>query len=165
MLGGAGGSFDGDGAEGGGTAFGEKNAVDSGGFGGAENGSKVLRIFNAVEGEDKAGFRSCDEVFGGEEFALTNDGYDALVAGGSGDAGEGIAGFGTDGNFGGAAEVDDGLEPSVVAFLRNADMVEAAGAGAEGLFDGVQAVDNFHLLKSNVAGRRNRTDNGGVTSR
>jgi hypothetical protein len=44
-------------------------------------------------------------------------------------------------------------------------MVEAAGAGAEGLFDGVQAVDNFHLLKSNVAGRRNRTDNGGVTSR
>ena len=155
MLGGAGGGFDGDGAEGGGTAFGKEDAVDSGSFGGAEDGSEVLGVFDAVEGEDEAGFRTFEDVFGGEEFALTNDGDDALVAGGSGDAGEGVAGFGSDRDFGGAAEVDDGLEALVVTFLRDADMVEAAGAGAEGLFDGVQAVDNFHLLKSNVAEGRN----------
>ena len=42
-----------------------------------------------------------------------------------------------------------------MAFLRNAYVVEAAGTGAEGLFDRVKAIDNFHLLKSNVAERRN----------
>jgi hypothetical protein len=90
------------------------------------------------------------------------------VAGGSGDAGEGIAGFGADRDFSGTAEVDDGRESLVVAgmsFLSHGDVVEAAGSGAKGLFDGVEAVDNFHLLKSNVAGGRIPTDNGGVSRR
>jgi hypothetical protein len=34
-------------------------------------------------------------------------------------------------------------------------MVKTAGTGAEGLLDRVQAVDNFHLTKSNVAEGRN----------
>jgi hypothetical protein len=165
MLGGAGRGLDGDGAEGGGTALGEEDAVDSGSFGGAEDGSEVLRIFNAVEGQDEAGFRAFEKVFGGEEFSLTNDGHDTLVAGGSGYACEGIAGLSAERDFGGAAEFDDGLEPLVVSFLRNAYVVEAAGTGSERFFDRVEAVDNFHLLKSNVAEGRKRTDNGGVTSR
>jgi hypothetical protein len=155
MLGGTGRGFDGDGAKGGGAAFGEEDAVDSRSFGGAEDGAEVLGIFDTVEGQDEAGFRAFEEVLGGEEFAFTNDGDDALVAGGSGDAGEGVAGFGSDRDFGGAAEVDDGLEALVVSFLRDADMVKTAGTGAEGLLDRVQAVDNFHLTKSNVAEGRN----------
>jgi hypothetical protein len=155
MLRGTGGGFDGDRAEGGGTALGEEDTIDSGSFGGTEDGSEVLGIFNAVEGEHEAGFRAFEDVLRGEEFALANDGDDALVAGSAGDAGEGVAGFGTDRDFGGAAEVDDGLEALVVAFLRNAYVVEAAGTGAEGLFDRVKAIDSFHLLKSNVAERGN----------
>jgi hypothetical protein len=66
MLGRAGGGFDGDGTEGSGTALGEEDAVDPGSFGGAKDGTEVLRIFNAVESEEEAGFRSFEEVFCGQ---------------------------------------------------------------------------------------------------
>lgn len=54
VLGGSGGGFDGDGAERGGAAFGDDDAVDSGGVGRAEERAEVLGVFDAVEGEEQA---------------------------------------------------------------------------------------------------------------
>ena len=55
VFGCAGAGFDGYRAEGGGAALGEDDAVDSGAVGYAQKGAEVLRVFNAVEGEEKAG--------------------------------------------------------------------------------------------------------------
>ena len=63
MLGSPSGRFDGDGAEGGRTAFGEQDAVDTGGFRSAEERAEVLGVFDAVESEDEAGLRSLEEIF------------------------------------------------------------------------------------------------------
>jgi hypothetical protein len=54
MLGSAGAGFDGDGAERGGAALGEDDAVYAGAVGYAEQSAKVLRVFDAVEGEEQA---------------------------------------------------------------------------------------------------------------
>ncbi len=55
VLGCAGAGFDGGGTEGSGAALGEEDAIDSGAIGHAEQSAEVLRIFDAVEGEDEAG--------------------------------------------------------------------------------------------------------------
>jgi hypothetical protein len=148
VLGCSGRSLDGGGAEGGGTAFGGQDAVDAGGFGGAEEGAKVLRVFDAIEGEDQAGFCSGEEVFDFEEFAFAREGDDALVGGGAGEAGEGFAGLGAEFDAGGTAEIGNGGEAGVVtsaeAFLGDADVIETARAGSEGLFDRMEAVEYIH---------------------
>ena len=53
VLGRAGAGFDGGGAEGSGAAFGEEDAVDAGAIGHAKKRAEILRIFNAIEGEDE----------------------------------------------------------------------------------------------------------------
>ncbi len=57
MLGRAGAGFDGRGAEGSGTALGEEDAVDTGAIGNAKKSAEVLRVFDAVKGEDEASGR------------------------------------------------------------------------------------------------------------
>jgi len=148
VFGGSGGGLNGCGAERRGTALGGQDAVDAGGFGGAEEGAEVLRIFDAVEGEDQAGFCSGEEVFDFEEFAFAHEGDNALVGGGTGEAGEGFAGLGADFDPGGTAKIGNGSEAGVVtsaeAFLGDADVIETASAGPEGLFDRMEAVENIH---------------------
>ncbi len=147
VLGGSGGGL-GDGAgDGGGAALGEDDAVDTGSVGGAEESAEVVGVFDAVEGEEEAvlavGFGS-EEVFDGEELALADDGEDALVGVGAGEAGELVAGLDGDADFGGAAELDEAFEAFVAALAGYADVIELAGAGADGLLDWVEAVENFH---------------------
>ena len=85
-----------------------------------------------------------EKVFNGEEFALADDGEDALVGIGAGEAGELVAGLDGDADVGGAAKFDDAFETFVATFAGYADVVELAGTGADGLLDGMEAVQNFH---------------------
>jgi len=62
----------------------------------------------------------------------------------AGEAGELVAGFEGDADFALAGEFNKGVEAAVVAVTRYGDVFELAGAGANGLFDGMQAVQNFH---------------------
>jgi hypothetical protein len=83
VLGGAGGGLGGDGAERGGAALGEEDAVDAGAVGGAEESAEIVGVFYAVECEKKAeagwACGGVEEIFEGEEFAFADEGYDALV--------------------------------------------------------------------------------------
>jgi hypothetical protein len=108
-----------------------------------------LGVFDAVKGEDKARLGADEDVFQGEELAFADDGYDSLVGSGLGHAGEGVPRFEAGFDAGFVAKVDELGEAMVllagtVAFARDAHIIEAAGPGAEGLFDGVQAVKVFH---------------------
>lgn len=148
VFGGSGRCLDRGGAERGGAAFGEEDAIDAGGFGSAKKSAKVLRVFHAVESEDKAGGRTGEEVFDFEERALADEGDDSLVSGGAGETGEGFAGLGAEFDASGTAELGYGREAGVVAsaeaLLGDADVVEAAAAGSKGLLDGMEAVQNIH---------------------
>ena len=150
MFGCPGRGFDGHGAEGGGAAFGEEDAIDAGGFGGAEQSAEVLRVLDAVEGEKQAGRGTFEEILDVEELAFADDGDHPLVIGSAGHAGEGLARL--DAGFDSflAAESGDAGYALVVAvpeaFGGDADVVEAARAGAQGFLDGMQAEENFHLL-------------------
>ncbi len=152
VLGGTGGGFGGDGREGSGATLGEEDAVDTGTVGGAEESAEVVGVFDAVEREKEAAGGAgggVEKVFQGEEFALTEEGDDALVGVGFAVAGELVAGFGADADAFGAAEFEDRVHARVAAGLAlagDADVVEGSSAGAEGLFDGVQAVQNFHAF-------------------
>ena len=55
VLGGSGRRLDGDGTERGRAALGEQDAVDAGGFGSAEKRAEVLRVFDAIESQDRRG--------------------------------------------------------------------------------------------------------------
>ena len=156
VFGGSGGGFDSDGAEGCGAALGDEDAVDSGGIGGAEERAEVLRVFDAVEREDQAGSGTGEEVFEVEEFAGADDGDDALMGRGMGEAGELFAGLEAETDVVLAAGVDDALEPLVVTLAGDADVVEFAAAGAQSLLDGMQAVQNLHASSINCRGKRSR---------
>jgi len=87
--------------------------------------------------------RGVEEVFEGEELALAEEGDDALVGVGFDVAGELVARLGGDADVGLTAEVEDGLETRVAAGFAlacDADVVDLANAGADGLLDGVEAV-------------------------
>ena len=146
----------GDGAQGGGTAFGEDDAVYSGAVGYAKEGAEVLGVFYAVKGEDETGKARAgggravarggrvEEVFDGEEFLGADYGDYALVRGSSGELCELLAGFLADADAFLAALGENLLDTGVVALAGDEDMVEAAAAGAQGFFDGVEAVEDFH---------------------
>jgi hypothetical protein len=136
------------GGDGGGAAFGEDDSVDACAVGGAEEGAEVVGIFDAVEGEEEAVLAVLfggEEVFDSEEFAFADDGEDALVGVGPGEAGELVAGFEGDADAGGAAELDEAFEAFVATLAGDADVIELAGAGADGLLDWMETVKNFHL--------------------
>ena len=85
VLGGAGGGL-GDGRrDGGGAALGQEDAVDAGAVGGAEQRAEVVRVFNAVEGEEEAvaagslARAAGEQVFEVEEGALADEGDGSLV--------------------------------------------------------------------------------------
>ena len=72
---------------------------------------------------------------------------------GAGEAGELVAGFDGDADFGCAAELDEAFEAVVAALAGYADVIELAGAGADGLLDWVEAVENFHWLSLPAEGQ------------
>ncbi len=160
MLGGAGRGFDGDGAQRSGAAFGEEDAIDTGALGRAQKRAEVLRIFHPVERQHEAGrgllagrrFRCCEQIFQSEEVALAHDGDDTLMGRGLGDSGKSLAGLGTDRDGGFPAQGSDGGEtrilPTTETLGGDTDMVEAAGPGAQSLFDRVKAVQNLHRCPS-----------------
>ena len=79
VLGCAGAGLYGHGAEGRGAALGEDDAVDAGAVGYAEESAEILRVFDAVEGEEEAGcvglqWIGGEEVFDGEEFLGADEG-------------------------------------------------------------------------------------------
>jgi hypothetical protein len=106
-----------------------------------------MGVFDAVEGEEEAAAAvgsGGEEVFEGEEGALAEVGYDALVGLGLGGAVELVAGFDRDADTGGAGEGGEALELGVATLPGDGDAVDAAGAGANGFFDRVKPVENFH---------------------
>ena len=85
MLGCAGAGLNGGGAEGSGAALGEDDAVDTGAIGHAEQSTKILRIFNAVEGEEQTRGNGLpgsgvEEIFEGEKFLRTDERNDSLMS-------------------------------------------------------------------------------------
>jgi hypothetical protein len=149
VLGGAGAGFDGNGAEGSGTAFGEDDAVDAGSVGNAEESAEVLRIFNAVKGKNQApgaglGEVGGEEVFNGEELLGADQGDNALVRGSFGEEGELLAGLDARADTGVAAKCNHMIEAGIVAFACQQDVVETAAAGLERFLHGMHSVQNFH---------------------
>ena len=146
MLAGASAGFGDDAGDGGGTALGEEDAVDTGTIRGPEKGTEVVGVFDAVEGEEEAAVEAWfggEEIFDGEELALAEGGDGTLVGVSFGDAGElrFIRERTTD--VVGAAQFDEVVEANG-AVAGDEDVFEAASAGADGLLDGVEAVENFH---------------------
>lgn len=142
---GSGGGFDGDGAERRRAALGQDEAVDTGAVGRAQERAEVLGVFDPVECEQERGARGggCGEdIFQSEEFALADDGDDALVAGSFGHARELVTIFKSHANAVRAAEIDDALQllggAMFLALSADADMIETAIAGPQGFFYRVQ---------------------------
>jgi len=130
-----------------GAAFGEDDAVDSGSVGGAEESAEIVRVFDAIEGEEEAMlavFFGGEEIFDGEEFALADYGEDALVGIGAGEAGELVAGLDGDADASGAAELGNAFELLVSTFAGDGDVIELAGTRADRLLNRMEAVQNFH---------------------
>jgi hypothetical protein len=118
VLGGSGGGLGDHCGDGGGAALGEEDAVDAGAVGGAEEGAKVMRVFDAVEGEEKAvAVRwRCQKVLNSKELAVAEEGDDALVHVSFGETGELVAGLEGDADVGGAGEGGKLFELAVGAF-------------------------------------------------
>ena len=147
VFGCSGAGFDGDGAERGGAAFGEDDAIDACAVGYAEKSAEVLRVFYAVECEEQAMGavrRGRVEVFNGEEFLGADHGDYALMGGGFGQLGELVARLLTDADAGLAEGGDQLFEAKIVALAGYKDVVKAAAAGFEGFFDRMHAVEDFH---------------------
>ncbi len=150
MLGGACAGLDGGGAEGSGTALGEDDAIDTGAIGNAEKSAEILRVFNAVEGEDEASCRvagyGLEEIFDGERFLRTDERDDSLMSSVVGGGRELLARFTAYGDSGLAELRDEAFKPVVAALPCDEDLVKAAAARFESFLNRVQAVENFHEI-------------------
>ncbi len=147
VLGGPGGGLGYGSGDGRRATLGDDDAVDSGAVGGAEESAEVVGIFDAVEGEEEAVLAVLfggEEVFDGEEPALADDGDDALMGVGAGEAGELVTGLDGEADVGVTAELGYAFETLVATLAGDADVIERAGTGADGLLDGVEAEQNFH---------------------
>jgi hypothetical protein len=152
MLGGPGAGFYGDWTQGGGTAFSEDDAIYASAVGYAEQGTEVLRVFHAVEGEQQAAGAGLvawgEEVFDGKELLRADQGYYALMGGGFGHLGQLLAGVLANADAGLATGGDEAVKAQILTLLQALagynHLVEAAAAGLEGFFNRVHAVENFH---------------------
>ena len=109
-----------------GTAFGKDDAIDACSVGGAEKSAKVVGVFYAVERKEEAilaVFFGGEEIFDGEEFALADDGEDALMSVGAGEAGELVAGLDGDTDASGAAELSEAFEFLIPTLAGDADVI------------------------------------------
>jgi hypothetical protein len=150
MLDGSGAGFDGCRAEWSGAALGEEDAIDSGAVGDAKESAEILRVFNAVEREEKArggilcGWVGLEKILEGQEFLRMDERDDTLVIGGFSSDGELLARPLQDANSGVAALHDKAGETIIVALASDEDVIESAAAGLESFRNRMQAVENFH---------------------
>ncbi len=147
MLGCAGAGLDGDGAERGRATFGKDDAVDSGSVGYTQKSAQVLRVFNAVEGEEQArgiGLLRREEVFDGEKLLRADQGHNALVSGSLGELGQLLARFLANADAESAAESDEAGDAGIFTLAGHENVIKAAASGLKGFFDRMQPVENFH---------------------
>jgi hypothetical protein len=152
VLGCAGTGFYGDRAEGGGTAFGEDDAIDACAVGYAEQSAKILGVFYAVKREEQTAgggwMGRGEEVFDGEELLRANQRDYALMGGGLGHLRQLLAGVLADADAGLATGGDEAVKAQILTLLQALTgyhhLVEAAAAGLQGFFNRVHAVENFH---------------------
>jgi hypothetical protein len=149
MLGGPGAGLHGDCAQGGGTALCDDNAINARSIGDAQQSAKVLRIFDAVEGENETsgtglGRVGEKQILDGEKLLRADHCDNSLVAFRLGKLGQLLAGFLTDPDAGLATDGDEPLQALIVSFAGDENMVKAPLAGFEGLLNRVEAVENFH---------------------
>ena len=131
------------------TPLGENNAVNTGAVGDAEQCAEVLRIFNTIEREQEpgcigAGRPRGKEVLQCHRFLRADEGYHSLMSRCACQLRELVACFLADTDAGLAALGDQMGQALVVALTGNQNVIEAATASLESLFDGMEAVDNFH---------------------
>jgi hypothetical protein len=150
VLGCAGAGFDGHGAERGGAALGEDDAIDAGAVGYAEERAEILRVFDTVEGEKetgRTGFRvgiGLEEVFDRERLLRANESDNSLMGWGLGQLSQVLARFLADADAGFTALGDQLLQPGIVALAGHQHVVKAAASGLESLFHRMHPVENFH---------------------
>jgi hypothetical protein len=131
------------------AALGEDDAIDAGAICDAQQRAEVLRIFDAIESQQKAGCAGlvCSgfkQLFKSKKLLRAYNSDHTLVRGGSGQLGEMFARLLADANTGLATVSDEVGEPIVVALAGDEDMVKAAAAGLECLLHRMEAVENFH---------------------
>ena len=141
--------------------FGQDDSVNARTIGRPQQRAQVVRVFHAIERQEKspaAGSRgSVQQVFERQELAFAQEGHNTLVGVGLGVAGELIARLHADTDIGRAAELQNAVQARVAAGFAlpgNADVVQAADAGAQRLFHRMQAVKNIH--PSSVSGQAAR---------
>ena len=113
--------------EAGGATFGDDDSYCSGGVRGADDGSEVVRIFDAVE--DDVQSAGGDGLFQRGEFLGGSKGDNALVGSTLRRSVERFAGFKADGDLAIAAEFNDFLEAWSACSFDDKDAVKGA-AGA-----------------------------------
>lgn len=149
MFRGSGTGLYGDGAQRRGTALGKNDAIDTGAIGDAKKSTQILRVFDAIEGEDEAwlaGLLCMEEIFDREELGGTDHGDHALMGGCACELCQLLAWFLPDANVRFAAGFDETFETGIVTLTGDQHVVKAAATGFEGLLDRVDAVENLHLL-------------------
>ncbi len=150
MLCSAGTGLDGDRAKGRGAALGEHDAIHAGAVGYAEKSAEVLRVFNAVEGEQETGEAGLGcgigrkQVFNRERCLPMNEGDDPLMRDVLRHKRELLARFLADADAKLSAESDHLFEARIVALGGHQDVVKPATTGLESFFHRMQAVENFH---------------------
>ena len=151
MLGGAGAGLDGDGAQRGGAALGEDDAVDAGAIGDAQKSAEILRIFNAIESEQEASGRGLlpdrarrdlrwREIPAGERARRRPDGRGSWrrAVNCSRDSWR----TRTPASRHWATRRS---RRSILALAGDQNVIEAAAAGLESFLNRMQAVENFHM--------------------
>jgi hypothetical protein len=121
-----------------GAPLGEDNSVDTGTVGYAEQGAEILRVFDAVEGQNKtpcSGLGGREEIFNREEFLWPNKGDNALVSLRSGDLRELLARLLADAHACFTAGSNEARETVVLALAGDENVIEAAAAGAQGFLN------------------------------
>ena len=144
--------------ESGGAAFGDDDAVCSGGERGANDGAEVVGVFDAVEKDDETtlaigGVGGGENVFECGGSAGGGDSDDALMIAGVGKAIELSAVFEADGDAALARELHDFFDAGVLPAFGDEDAVEGV-AGFEGFADGVDAGETVHGKQSTVFSRQ-----------
>jgi len=126
----------------GGAALGQDQAVGSGPFGAADDGSEVLGVFDLVEDDDEGLGRAGQDVLEGGVLLGRDLGHDALVAGR-----DQVQPLGRHENHGDVMRlgfVDDLADPGVAALLLDEDLVDPLGRGSQGFEEGIDADDLVH---------------------
>lgn len=154
MFRGTGTGLDCDGAQRGGAAFGDDNSVDSGAIGHTKESTEVLRVFDPVKREQKAGggrrWQWLEQVLDVKKLLGIHHRDHALVGGGSGHLRELLAGLLAHADTGVAALGDEAREAIVSPFAGDHDVIKPAPPSAQGLAHRMHPVEDVH--RSSVEG-------------